>query len=171
MEEKEISDLMFSDPDKLFQIFDSVGGSWEGLKKLKIGQLFARQRFPELVTQESIDASEFVFWFAYFAEREIRDSIFEVEKALGKNPQETEDMLDEMTFGKKIKFIEEHYIGDRNSDPYVLFLRSVNDLRNHLAHGRLDKLEYGGYLLSDPRGQLKLGVHLRNSSIKKGPTK
>ena len=40
-----------------------------------------------------------------------------------------------------------------------------------MAHGRLDRLEYGGYFLSDPRGQLKLTVHFRNAALRKEPAR
>lgn len=167
MNEEEILDLLFSNPDKLFSLIEQRGGSLDDLKKLEIGKLMARKRFSELVKQDNIEAAEFVLWFSYFVEREIRDSIFYVETKLLKDPIEIDKMLDKMTFGQKIRFIEEHYIDNPKMDSYVKILKSIKNLRNCMAHGELDKLVYGGYFLSDPRGQLKLGAHLRNASLKK----
>ena len=167
MNEQKIFDLLFSNPDKLFALIEQRGGNLDGLKKLEIGKLMARKRFPELVKKDSIDAAEFVLWFCYFVEREIRDSIFYVETNLRKDPKEVDKMLDEMTFGQKIIFIEKHYISNPKIDAYVKVLKDIKNLRNYMAHGELNKLFYGGYFLSDPRGQLKLGVDLRNASLKK----
>src|SRR3989338_3723078 len=167
MDEQEIFDLLFSNPDKLFTLIEQRGGSLDDLKKLEIGKLMARKRFPELVKQDSIDVVEFVLWFSYFVEREIRDSIFYVETNLHKDSKEIDKMLDEMTFGQKIKFIEEHYISNPKMDVYTKVLKDIKNLRNSMAHGELNKLFYGGYFLSDPRGQLKLGVDLRNASLRK----
>ncbi|MFH1661915.1 MAG: hypothetical protein ABIA02_02370 [Candidatus Falkowbacteria bacterium] len=170
MDDEEIYNLLKSDPDKLFKNIEQKGGSLESLKELKIGRLFAQQRFPELVKQKHLEAVEFMFWFTYFVEREIRDDIYWVEKTLGKNMETIDKKIDGMTFGEKINFIKENYSEDPNNDSYVILLGKIKDLRNHMAHGRLNKLEYGGYFLSDPRGQLKLSTHLLNACLKHEPT-
>lgn len=167
MDEEEITKLFFTDPDQLFGMIQKNGGDLDGLRKLKLGKLFVKQRFPEFVNQNNEEAVDFVFWFTYFVEREIRDDIFYVETKLGKTPIDIDRKLDDMDFGQKIKFIEDNYISDKEKDTNVQVLREVKKLRNYLAHGELDKLEYGGYYLSDPRGQLKLLVQLHNSALKR----
>ena len=171
MNDEELTNLFFSDPDKIFTLVDRAGGNLDELKNLQIGKLFAQKRFPELIKQEHIGAVEFMFWFCYFVEREIGDDIYEIEILLGKNPEEIEGMVDGMDFGGKIAFIKKHYVENPNEDSYTALLKKIKDLRNHMAHGRLNKLEYGGYFLSDPRGQLKLTAHFRNALRKKEPFK
>lgn len=167
MVEKIIEYLFYNDPDKLFSIIEKQGGSLEDIKKLGIAKIMIRERFPELIKKEHEEAVDFCFWFTYFVEREIRDTIIEVEKGLGKNIEDIDKLVDDMTFANKIIFIDKNYNTDLRSTTYINFLREVKNIRNNMAHGELDKLKYGGYHLSDPRGQLKILASLVNASLKK----
>jgi hypothetical protein len=167
MDEEQITNLFFSDPDKLFKIIWDEGGNLDEIKKLKLGKLIAKQRFPELINLDREEAVEFVFWFTYYIEREIRNDIFFIETHLGKLSEQTGAMVDEMNFGQKINFIKSHYVKDPQVDNYVKVFKDIKDLRNFMAHGELDKLMYGGFYLSDPRGQLKLFANLRNGALKR----
>ena len=167
MNEEEITKLFFSDPDKLFEIIKQRGGDLESFKELEFGKLFVKKKFPELIKIEHEEAVDFVFWFTYYIERETRDDIIYIEKALGKPPGDVDLMVDEMTFGQKIAFIEKNYVRKDSNDNYIKILREVKELRNALAHGELDKLVYGGYSLSDPRGQLKLFAQFSNTISKR----
>ena len=159
--------LLFSNPDKIFSIIEGKGGSLDELRKVKLGRILARERYLELKDKDILDAAEFMFWFSYFVEREIRESIFEVEVIQGKVSEDIDKMVDTMTFGEKIGFIEKNYIEDENQDPFVKHLREIKTLRNHMAHGRLEKLKFGGYKLSDPRGQIKLISHFTNVCVRR----
>ena len=166
MDEKEIANALFSNPDGFFDYLELRKIDLSGLKKLDLPKLFIRKTYKELIKQENFEAAEAVFWLSYFVERDIRDSIFFVETALGKTPSEIDAKLDDMTFGDKIKFVEENYNPDRKPDAYVKVLRSIKTLRNHMAHGRLDKLQYCKYSMADVRGQMKLTIDLMNSMKK-----
>jgi hypothetical protein len=67
-----------------------------------------------------------------------------------------------MYFINKVQYLvdNKHITED---DSYYLILKKINELRNHMAHGRLHQLEYKGEKLSHPRGQIKLTADLRNS--------
>lgn len=167
MNEDEIAKALFSNPDKFFKLLESKDFNFSGLKELDIPKLMVRERYKDLIKQDHFDAAESVLWISYFAEREIRESIFYVETKLGKNAEEIDEMLDKMTFGKKIMFIEDNYNQEGNSSAYIKILRSIKTLRNHMAHGRLNELKYGQYSLSDPRGQMKLTIDLMNAAKNK----
>lgn len=167
MNDDEITKLFFSDPEKLFSKIKENGGSLDKIKNIDLGKLIVRQRFPELINKKYEDAIDFLFWFIYGIEKETNDSILYVQIKLGVNPQEVESMVDNMTFGQKINFIEENYIKDKNNDTYITFMRSLNKLRNHMAHGRLGELKYGGYFLSEPEGQLKIFADVSNANLNK----
>lgn len=165
MNEEEIKHRLYSDPDGFFDLLESRGASLAGIKKLDLPRLLVRERYKELIQQENFDAVDATFWISYLAEREMRDSILFVETALGKNREEIETELDEMTFGAKLKFIEENYNKEGKSDQYIKVLRAIKNLRNHMAHGRLDQLVYGKYSMSDPRGQMKLTIDIMNAAL------
>ena len=102
-------------------------------------------------------------------EREINDIINDVEKARMrglKNPM-INAMLDKLPFGSKISLIEKNYASMPKNKNYIKMLWKINDLRNHVAHGRFDELKYGGYLLNDPKGQIKLTIEIMNTSLGK----
>ena len=167
MNENEITELFFSDPEKLFSKIKENGDNLDFVKKKQLGKLLVRERFPGLVNNKHEDAIDFLFWFIYGIEQETRDSILYVEDKLGKEKKDTEVMIDGMTFGQKIDFIEKNYVNDKDNNIYVSFMRELSKLRNHMAHGRLNELKYGGYFLSEPEGQLKIFANVRNANLKK----
>jgi hypothetical protein len=167
MNEEQITDLFFTDPEKLFSKIKERGGDLDFVKKLDLGKLIVKKRFPDLVNNNHEEAINFLFWFIYGIEQDTQQSILFVEDKLGKDPEATEKMIDNMTFGKKIDFIELNYISDKENDSYISFMRTLNKLRNHMSHGRLDELKYGGYYLSEPEGQLKIFADVSNAHLNK----
>jgi hypothetical protein len=167
MNEEEIEKLFFSDPEELFSRIKENCGNLSFVKEIQLGKLLVRERFPGLVNNKHEDAIDFLFWFIYGIEQEIRDAILYVEDKLGKNKSDAETMIDGMTFGKKIDFIEKNYVNDKGNNIYISFMREINKLRNHMAHGRLDELKYKGYFLSEPEGQLKIFADVRNANLEK----
>ena len=159
--------FLSSDPDKAIETFENLGTDFNDLKKLKMGKLFARERFK--INDDQFETVEFVFWITYMMEREINDIINDVEKARMrglKNPM-INAMLDKLPFGSKISLIEKNYASMPKNKNYIKMLWKINDLRNHVAHGRFDELKYGGYLLNDPKGQIKLTIEIMNTSLGK----
>lgn len=167
MNEEEITKLFFSNPEELFSKIKTNGGNLDFVKKLQLGKLIVKERFPGLIDEKHEEAINFLFWFIYGIEQEIRNSILYVENQLGKDQKETEYKIDQMTLGQKIDFVEKHYIKNRENDLYISFMRSLNKLRNHMAHGRLDQLKYGGYFLSEPEAQLKIFADVHNAHLNK----
>ncbi len=159
--------FLSSDPDKAIETFEKHGVDFNGLKELKMGKLFAQKRFN--ITDDQFEAVEFVFWITYFMEREINDIISFVEKnkMFGIENPMINGMLDKLPFGSKISLIEKHYATMPKDKNYITMLWKINDLRNHVAHGRFDELKYGGYMLNDPKGQIKLTIEIMNSSLSK----
>jgi len=162
-----IMEFLKSDPDKAIETFEKHGVDFDGLKELKMGKLFAQKRFN--ITDDQFEAVEFVFWITYFVEREINDIISFVEKnkMFGIENPMINAMLDKLPFGSKISLIEKNYATTPKDKNYIKMLWKINDLRNHIAHGRFDELKYGGYMLNDPKGQIKLTLEIMNSSLGK----
>ncbi len=106
MKEEESTSLFFSDPEILFSKIKENGGNLDWVKKLQLGKVLVKERFPGLINKKHEDAINFLFWFMYGIEQETRDSILYVENQLGKDKKETAIMIDNMTFGQKIDFIE-----------------------------------------------------------------
>lgn len=167
MKEEEISKIFFSEPEALFSMIKENGGSLDFFKKLNLAKEMTRERFPDLINIKYEDAIDFLFWFIYAMENEVRDTILYVEDELGKERVKTEKMIDDMTFGMKVDFIENNYVSNKNNDIYISFMRRLNKLRNHMSHGRLHELKYGGYFLSEPEAQLKIFADARNAHLDK----
>ena len=72
-----------------------------------------------------------------------------------------------MTFGQKIVFIQKNYNPEGKSDKYIEILRTIKNLRNDVAHGRIEDLKYGRYSLSDVRAQMKLTIDMMNGALNK----
>ena len=167
MNNEKILELLFSDPDKIFELYEKGGGDYNELKQIQLGKRAAQDKYPEIVEKEYIDSSEFMFWISYLVERWLGDDIADMEVKFFKRStlEEFERKLDEMTFWHKMRYLVDNKCLTED-DPYYIFLKDFKNLRNHLAHGRLHLLEYGGHPLSDPKGQIKLIADLRNSLIK-----
>lgn len=161
--------MIFRDPEQVFSLYEQNGGNYKSLKELRLEKKLIEKKFPELAEKEYTDSAEFMFWLSYLVERDLSESIAEIEVAVGrKGHAEAEKMIDDMGFGQKIKFIiQKSYVEDE-TDPYVVLLWEVKKLRDHMAHGRLHQLNYKGYPLSHPKGQIILTVDLANALRKKG---
>ena len=92
-------------------------------------------------------------------------SIIEPEVQLGGRREAIELMVNKLYFGEKISLISELY--SHKKDPFVKIMRKVQDLRNDVAHGRFNELNYEGYELSNARGQLIIIGDMMNALQKK----
>lgn len=107
------------------------------------------------LTDKEIETVQFVFWASYIAENILTQIISLAEK----NQRVTkivDDILDHVSFGDKIVIFTDLYGGTKASKYFVSIAWKINELRNHVAHGRFNKLEYKGLDLSTIKGQLKL---------------
>ena len=115
------SKIFFSEPEALFSMIKENGGSLDFFKKLNLAKEMTRERFPDLINIKYEDAIDFLFWFIYAMENEVRDTILYVEDELGKERVKTEKMIDDMTFGMKVDFIENNYVSNKNNDKLYYF--------------------------------------------------
>ncbi|MGC9968892.1 MAG: hypothetical protein ABSC29_04175 [Minisyncoccia bacterium] len=167
MTKEEIGDQFFSDPDAFFSNFEKLGVDFSKIK-LDLGRIMVKKRFG--LSDQQIDAVEFVYWMSYFVETELKKMILFVEKGLGGRINMLEIALDKLHFGDKIGLVE-LYNDKGVSDDFIKMCRKMNDLRNHVAHGRFEKLEYAGLSLSGTKGQLKLFADIKNAAAKKDTLK
>ena len=128
---------------------------------MDIARKFVKEGYK--INDEDILAVEFVFWFAYFVERSIQDFIVEPEVGMGGRRETIQSLTDRLSFGDKISVISELYKEDLKKGDLLSLLWKINEIRNHVAHGRFDKLKYKECELSDIRGQLKIIVDFKDA--------
>jgi hypothetical protein len=159
---EDIKKLIDGNPDTLIKKMEELGVNLSGLDR-DIARKMVKERFS--LTDDQFEAVDFVFWIAYFVEREAEDLIIYPEVQLGARQKAIEVLMDKLHFGDKIKVIEELYVGKK--DNFIKLMRKIQDMRNDIAHGRFDRLNYGGYSLSDNKGKIKLIANLRDVLLKK----
>lgn len=162
MDIEEIKKLVNGDPDILIKKAGEMGIDFSGLNK-DIAKEIVRKRFS--LTEDQFEAVDFIFWIAYFVEREAGDLIVYPEVQIGARKEAMEALVGKLHFGDKIKVIEELYTGKK--DEFIKLMRKIQDMRNDIAHGRFENLNYGEYSLSDNRARLKLIANLRDALLKK----
>jgi len=162
MDEEEIKKLIDGDPDILIQKAKEMGIDFSGLNK-DIARKMIEKKFS--FTQEQFEAVDFVFWISYMVEKDAEDLIIYPEVQLGARQIAMDIIMERLHFGDKIRIIEKLYINKK--DNLIKLMRKIQDMRNNIAHGRFDDLDYGGYKLSDNRGKLKLIAHYRDVMLKK----
>jgi hypothetical protein len=158
----EIKKLISGNPDEMIRVAEKLGIDFSGLDP-SIAKKMVKEQFS--LTDADFEAVDFVFWISYFVERSCEELIVYPELKIGARKEMMEAVISKLHFGDKIKIIEELYVNKK--DDLVKLMRKIQDLRNHVAHGRFDSLRYGGYHLSDNRGKLKLIGHLRDAFRKK----
>lgn len=159
---QEIENLINGDPDRLINKMTELGIDFKDLNK-DISRSLVKDRFG--LSEQQFDAVDFVFWIAYAVEREAEELIIYPEVNVGGREKAIKALVEKLSFSQKIQLIGELYTGSK--DPLVKLMRTIKELRNDVAHGRFDKLNYGGYHLSDSRGRLKLIGHYRDALLKK----
>lgn len=162
MNEGDIEKLIFSNPDKAFELLKKQGIQ---LPQRDIGREMVRKRYG--LTPEQLSAVDFVYWASYFIERELSGAIsgFLNLQLKGEQKLIVEAIVDRLHLGDKISLIAGHFSkGDTESKEFISMCWKINELRNAVAHGRFGDLSYGGYSLAEPEGQLKLLVDLSNSA-------
>jgi len=164
---EKMMEMVRENPDKFIKYLEERKIDFNKSRlELDIARTIIQHKYP--MKKKDIDAVEFVFWFAYFVEREVQDLIVEPEVKLGARRIAIQLITDKLYFRDKISIISELYVKDPKKDKFIKFLHKVNNLRNSVSHGRFDELKYGKYMLSDVRGQLKIVADLMNVLLKKG---
>ncbi len=162
MDIEDIKKLIDGDPDELIKKAEELGVNLVGMDK-DIARQMVKKRFS--LTAEQFEAVDFVFWMAYFVEKEAEELIIYPEVQIGARQNAMGVIISKLHFGDKIKVIEELYTGKKDS--FVKLMRQIQNLRNDVAHGKFANLNYGGYHLSDNRGKIKLIANLRDVLLKK----
>lgn len=162
MEKEEIKKLIDGNPHTLIKKGEELGLDFSKLDR-DIARSLVRKRFN--LTDEQFDAVDFIFWVAYWVEKEAEDIIIEIEKDKGARVQAMESIVSKLHFGDKITIIEELYAGKK--DPFVGMMRKIQNFRNDIAHGRFDNLKYAGYYLNDSRGRVILLGEIRDILLQK----
>ena len=158
MNEKELKEIVDGDPDKLIKFATDNGIDLRGLDK-NIARIMVKEEFS--ITDNDFEAVDFVFWISYYVEKSAESFIIKPEASVGAREKALEVIVNKLHFGDKIKIIEELYSSKK--DPFIKLMRQIQDYRNDIAHGRFDKLTYGGFNLNDNRGKLKLIANLRDA--------
>jgi hypothetical protein len=159
---EEIKKLIDGDPDVLIEKAKSLGIDLSGFPK-DIAKKMVRERYS--LTDDQFEAVDFIFWIAYFVEREAEELIVYPEVQIGARREAMEALINKLHFGDKIKIIEELYTDKK--DKFIKLMRKIQDMRNDIAHGRFEDLNYGGYNLSDSRARIKLIANLRDVMLRK----
>jgi len=159
---EDIKKLIDGNPDTLIKKAEELGVDFKGLDK-DIAKEIAKKRYS--ITENQFEAVDFIFWIAYFVERTAEELIIYPEVQIGARKEAMEVLVGKLNFGGKIKVIEELYTGKK--DPFIKLMKEVQALRNNIAHGRFNNLNYGGYDLSDNRARIKLIANLRDTLLKK----
>lgn len=158
----DIKKLIGGNPHTLIEEGEKLGINWNDLDK-DISKKIVEERFH--LTDEQFEAVDFVFWIAYYIEKEAESLIIYPEIGAGARQVAMETIISKLHFGDKIKIIEELHSGKK--DKFIKLMRKIQDMRNDVAHGRFDNLQYGGYYLNDNRGKLILIADLRDTALNK----
>ncbi len=148
---KEIADAILSDPN----FFSKVEKGEIDIPDLKSD--FSSRMVKKIFkfTDSQIEAVQFVFWTSYLTEFIFAKMISKVEKK-HRTMKIIDSMLDRLSLGDKIAIFNDQFSLDTKSKSFVDIAWQINGLRNHVAHGRFNKLEYKGLGLSNAKGQLRL---------------
>jgi len=162
MDIEEIKKLIDGNPDILIKKAEELGIDFKGLDK-DIAKKMAKERYS--ITEDQFEAVDFIFWVSYFVERASEEFIIYPEVKIGARKEAIEILVGKLNFGGKIKVIEELYTGKK--DPFIKLMKKIQTMRNNIAHGRFNNLNYGGYDLSDNRARIKLIANLKDTLLKK----
>lgn len=159
---EDVKQLINGDPDTLIKECEKLGINFEDLDK-GLSKKLVKGMYP--LTDDEFEVVDFVFWIAYLVEKTTEELIIQPEVVSGARQAAMETIIGKLHFADKITIIEELYTGKKNR--LVKLMRKIQNLRNDIAHGRVNKLQYGGYNLSDNRGKIKLVADLRDAMLDK----
>ncbi len=158
MDIEDLKKIVDGKPANLIRFAADKGIDFSELDK-DIARKMVKERFS--ISDEQLEAVDFVFWIAYLVEREAESLIVEPEVLVGARKEAMKAIISKLHFGEKIKVIEELY--SSKNDPFIKLMRQIQDLRNNIAHGRFANLNYAGYPLNDNRGKLTMVADLRDA--------
>ena len=109
-----------------------------------------------------VAAANFVFWIAYYFERQVREVMIETMAGISPrslagqiNQSALDILLDNATFGTKLRIFKKTFLasGTRQGNEVLGFLEEIKRLRNAVAHGDFRDLNYKGKHLGEFDGQ------------------
>lgn len=129
---------------------------------VNFGQVIAKERYG--VSNKDIKAIDFLFWFAYSVESFANELIVDPEVHIGARKILMTEIVAVLSFGQKIKVLQKIYTNKK--DPLIKLMRLIQHLRNNMAHGRFNDLQYKNHHLSDKKAQILLMGELRDATRK-----
>lgn len=168
MDIDELNKLRINDPKAFFELLERNDDNLNREHDPQWARLLVKEQFG--LSENDMVATEFIYWISYYTERIIKYIISEVEKSKGSTQQSFEVvnfLLDSSSFWDKILVVEKFYEVNPKDSQFIKMLKIVKDFRNHVAHGRLDKLLYNDIPLWKQRGQIKLFHDLSTALLKK----
>jgi hypothetical protein len=163
MDYEEMKKLVDGNPDTLIKKLEEVNFDFnqlpDGLSRDAV------KKWCKL-SDDDFAAVDFTFWAAYLIEYQASELIIEPEVSEGARKEVMEEIVSKLTFGDKISIIQNIHVRDKKN-PLLRMMRKMQDLRNNVAHGKFDMLEYGGFHLSTKKGQLKMFGDIRDVYLKK----
>jgi hypothetical protein len=153
---KEISELVLYNPNEAWR---KIQNGELDISHINFNILKARTKSQFNMTDDQIEAVEAAYWAGYLVERNISEMIIVIEKKSGCTDI-VDDMLEYLTFGSKISLMDKRYNKKDKIKQFINMAWKVNELRNHMAHGRFNSLKYDGLDLSDKKAQAKFLIDL-----------
>jgi len=148
---KEIANAILTDPN----FFQKVENGEIDIPDIKPDTSLRIVKKILKFTDSQTEAVQFVFWTSYLTEFILAKMISKVEKKY-RATKIIDSILDRLSLGDKISIFQDQFGLEKKSKSFIGIAWRINDLRNHVAHGRFNKLEYKGLDLCNAKGQLKL---------------
>lgn len=165
---EEFKKAFVKEPHKVILEMEALGIPVDDFRKqMSLGRDLTKSFFKEM-TDNDMDAVEFTFWIAYMSERLMHELIIDSEVNLGARKEGIVALVEKLYFNQKITTVEDLYLSSEKKTDFISLLRIISGLRNDVAHGRFNKLTYGGFPLHDLKGQMKLTTDFKNAAVKIG---
>lgn len=161
---KDLEKIVDGNPSDLLKWSKENGVNFDGSgigKKMLFGMI--ANFFP--ITPSQKDAVDFLFWISYYLEKEVEELVKTPELHIGARVEFLESVFSRMHFGDKIQLMQDLYADKK--DPLIKFMRKIQNFRNDIAHGRFNKLTYGGYSLGNDNAHILMIGELRDALLDK----
>lgn len=111
---------------------------------------------------EEVETADFVFWISYFVEKMIEDWIMNTKGCSVYTDEFIDIVISKETFGGKIFILEKLFSKKNEHKKLIKLIRTIQEMRNNVAHGKFQDIKYGGYNIADVRGRIKIIGELKN---------
>ena len=157
----EVKSLLAGNPREMLKRTRELGINMDDLK-FDVKKKLIQDGYG--ISDEDLEAVDFVYWVAYFVERNAGELIVDPQVKIGAQRITLEALVAHLSFGSKITIIQQLYVN--NGDALLKMMRKIQDLRNHVAHGRFDMLKYDGHKLNKGHGQILIIADIRDAYLK-----